>query len=72
MKHIKINVFKKIGGQKIKMNHLTLEQWYQIEINKRYGMSIAKIAERVGKNKSTISRELNGINRSNIPVFMER
>lgn len=40
------------------MAHLTLEQRYKIEAYKNTGMSISKIADYIGKEKSVISREL--------------
>jgi IS30 family transposase len=40
------------------MSHLTLPQRYEISILKKQEFSLSAIADRVGKNKSTISREL--------------
>ena len=40
------------------MAHLTLEQRYKIEAYKNTGISITKIAEYVGRDKSVISREI--------------
>lgn len=39
-------------------SHITREQRYEIDVLKRQGYSNARIAEIVGKNKSTIGREL--------------
>ena len=40
------------------MKHLTLPQRYEIEILLRQNISISKIADRIGVNKSSISREI--------------
>ena len=47
-----------VAKLKISMNHLTLEQRYQISDLLSAGYSRGHIAEQVGVHKSTISREL--------------
>ena len=41
------------------MNHITLEQRYQIAAYMNAGMCIDDIAKQIGKNRSSIYRELN-------------
>jgi len=40
------------------MSHLTVHQRYEISVYRQEGMSMTAIAEKVGRHKSTISREL--------------